>query len=387
MVKRIAVVTGTRAEFGLLEPLLEKIVSSDETELQLIVTGMHLSSEFGMTVREVRGAGYHIADEIEMLLSSDSSVGVAKSVGLATIGFADSFRRLQPDWVVVLGDRFEILAAATTAMLMGVPIAHIHGGERTDGAIDDSIRHAVTKMARLHFVSTEDYRRRVIQLGESPKTVHHVGAIGLDRIDSQRLIPKEQLAHDLGLAPGLPWCTVTFHPVTTRPHETRHDVEQLTQAMAERRDLFFVITKANADENGRLVNRLLNDFVTSAGNAALFDSLGSLRYLSCVAASEFVLGNSSSGIIEAPFLGTPAVDIGLRQHGRISGPLVVHCEPDVEAIHAAIERARALRSQNVQARSPYYNGGASSRILKELRQTVYQGTKVFFDVSFDSIQV
>jgi len=382
VVKKIAVVTGTRADFGLLQPLLDKIVADPETELQLIVTCMHLSPEFGMTVTEIRDGGYEITDEVEILLSSDSSVGTAKSVGLGTIGFADSLRRLHPDWLVVLGDRFEILGAASAAMLMGVPIAHIHGGERTDGAIDDSIRHAVTKMATVHFVSTPEYRKRVIQMGESPDRVFDVGAIGLDRIDSDALIPREQLATDLQLDSEKPWCVVTYHPVTTKPEDTQHDVAELIGAMRSRQDLFFIITKANADETGRRVNQMLQDFVETADNAVLFDSLGSKRYLSCVKTAKLVLGNSSSGIIEAAHLATPTVDIGTRQAGRVRGPSVFHAKPEMTSILDTIDRVFDFAARNGKITSPYYNGGAAGPIMEMLKDQLPSRSKVFFDVEF-----
>jgi len=383
MVKRIAVVTGTRADFGLLQPLLDKIVADPETELQLIATGMHLSPEFGMTVTEVRDAGYEIADEIEILLSSDSSVGTAKSVGLATIGFADSFRRLRPDWIVVLGDRFEILGASTAAMLMGLPVAHIHGGERTEGAVDEAIRHSVTKMSTLHFVSTPEYRKRVIQLGEPPERVHHIGAIGLDRINYETLLPKDKLGKDLGIDPGRPWCTVTFHPVTLEPDATQDAVKALTGALDEFSDMFFIITKANADEGGRLMNQILGEYAASRSNSKLFDSLGSARYLSCVYASELVLGNSSSAIIEAPHLLTPSVDIGSRQQGRARGDSVVHCETSQNSIVEAVRHARQIKAQNPFPASPYYNGGAANPIMEVLKRTPPSRVKRFHDIEFD----
>lgn len=380
---KIAVVTGTRADFGLLDPLLRGIVTDTATELQLVVTGMHLSPEFGMTVQEVRSSGYRVADEIEILLSSDTGTGTAKSVGLATVGFADSFRRLDPDWIVLLGDRFEILAAAVAAFFQGIPVAHIHGGERTDGALDDAIRHAITKMSVLHFVSTKDYQRRVIQLGENPITVHHVGAIGLDRIDFSELITKSELAKYLGIDGTKPWCTVTFHPVTTRPGEVRTNINELISVLKTISDMEFVITKANADENGRLINSLMEEFVATVDNAVLVDSLGSKRYLSCVQASALVLGNSSSGILEAPFLKTPTVDIGDRQGGRIRGKSVIHAEPIASRILYAIQKARALADAAVYEENPYYNGGAAKRILEAIKNTEPSTRKTFFDLDFD----
>lgn len=383
MVKKIAVATGTRAEFGLLQPLLDKIVEDPETDLQLIVTGMHLSPEFGMTVSEVRDAGYQIADEIEILLSSDTGVGTAKSVGLATIGFADTLHRLKPDWLVLLGDRFEMLGVATAALLVGVPIAHIHGGERTEGAIDESIRHSITKMAHLHFVSTPEYRKRVIQMGESPDRVFHVGAIGLDRIDKAQLISKDDLAGDLNVDPDRRWCTVTYHPVTTETTAIEESVAELTAAMNEVDDLVFVITKANADEGGRLVNKMLTEFAERAEHVHIFSSLGSMRYLSCVFHSELVLGNSSSAIIEAPHLGTPSVNIGSRQCGRARGESVINCSESQDEIVKAIKRARAIDDPNVFESSPYYIGGAAAPILKELKVLQSGRSKNFYDVDFE----
>ena len=383
MVKKIAVVTGTRADFGLLQPLLDRIVDDPETELQLIVTGMHLSPEFGMTIEEIHDAGYDIEDEVEILLSSDTGVGTAKSVGLATIGFADTLRRLGPDWLVVLGDRFEILAAATAAMFVGTPIAHIHGGELTEGAVDDRIRHAVTKMSMLHFVSTPEYRKRVIQLGEAPDRVFYVGAIGLDRIREEELLTKEELGDSLGIDPSRPWCTVTYHPVTTAPDSIEKSVGELVAAMKSRPDIFFIITKANADEGGRKVNRLLGEYVDHAQNAALFDSLGSRRYLSCVKVSMLVLGNSSSGLIEAPYLKTPTVNIGIRQRGRARGQSVINCNEDHSDIEAAIKAATSITNDDIFATSPYYNGGAAKRILSTLKSISLSRIKTFHDVKFE----
>lgn len=380
--KNLAVVTGTRAEFGLLQPLLEKIAADPDTNLQLVVTGMHLSPEFGMTVNEVRDAGYEIAEEIEMLLSSDTGVGTAKSVGLATIGFADALHRLRPDWLVVLGDRFEVLAAATAALLVGVPIAHIHGGERTEGAIDESIRHSVTKLAQLHFVSTSEYRKRVIQLGERPDTVFHVGAIGLDRIDHRSLASRTEIASSLGLDQSRRWCTVTYHPATTEPDAIQSRVGALIGAMRLEPEWQFVITKANADQGGRLVNRLLADFVSGVENAFLFDSLGSHRYLSCVHHSDVVLGNSSSAIIEAPQLGTPSVDVGDRQRGRVRGDSVTHCSETSEEIRAALRLAGVRKHSGKKFGNPYYVGGAAEVVFGALKTKKAIRAKPFYDLEF-----
>ena len=382
MVKKVAVVTGTRAEYGLLKPLIERLQDDAAFDCHLIVTGAHLAPEFGMTVNEIRADGVAIADEVEMLLGSDSRTGTAKSVGLGTIGFADSFRRLRPDLVVVLGDRFEILAAATAAMLTGVPIAHLHGGERTEGAIDESIRHAITKMSHLHFVSTEEYARRVIQLGEQPDSVFHVGAIGLDRIDRDRLSSKRELAERLGLPPDARWCAATYHPVTLEHGANEAQFRAVLEAVALRRDVFFVFTKANADAEGRRINAMIEAFVADNDNAALFDSLGSHTFLSLMAASDFVLGNSSSGIIEAPFLGVPTIDIGNRQQGRVRAPSVLNVAPKADAIAAAIEHCVSDAGSFRFDENPYYAGGAVDRIVRELKTRTPAPTKRFHDVDW-----
>lgn len=382
MVKKVAIVTGTRAEYGLLKPLLDQLHADAAFDSRLIVTGAHLVPEFGMTVEEIRADGVAIADEIEMMLGSDSRYGTAKSVGLGTIGFADSFRRLRPALVVVLGDRFEILAAATAAMLTGVPIAHIHGGERTEGAVDESIRHAITKMSHLHFVSTEEYARRVIQLGEQPDSVFHVGAIGLDRIDRQRITPKREVAERLGLPRDLRWCATTYHPVTLEHGTNEAQFQQVLDAVALRRDVYFVFTKANADAEGRRINAMIEAFVAKHDNAALFDSLGSQMFLSLMAASDFVLGNSSSGIIEAPFLGIPTIDIGNRQRGRVHAPSVLHVEPTRDAVADAMERCASNACSFRFDVNPYYAGGATQQIVRTLKERQPAHAKQFHDVNW-----
>jgi GDP/UDP-N,N'-diacetylbacillosamine 2-epimerase (hydrolysing) len=292
-------------------------------------------------------------------------------------------RHFSPDWLVVLGDRFEIFAAATAAMLVGTPIAHIHGGERTEGALDERIRHAVTKMSMLHFVSTPEYRKRVIQLGEEPERVLNVGAIGLDRIHEEELLSKGELANLLGLDITRPWCTVTYHSVTTNPDSVEQAASELIAAMVSRQDLLFVITKANADEGGRKINRMLSEYTSRAQNATLLDSLGSRRYLSCVKASALVLGNSSSGLIEAPYLKTPTVNIGIRQRGRARGASVIECSEDQYEIEAAIKAATTLTNDDVFTTSPYYNGGAAESIMRVLKNSTPPRIKSFHDVSFE----
>jgi UDP-hydrolysing UDP-N-acetyl-D-glucosamine 2-epimerase len=380
MVRKIAVVTGTRAEYGLLVPLIELFRKDPDLQLQLIVTGMHLSPEFGMTVDEIRADGVPISDEIEILLSSDSAHGTAKSVGVATIGFTDSFRKLKPDIVVVLGDRFEVLAAATAAMLIGIPVAHLHGGERTEGAVDESIRHAVTKMSHLHFVSTAEYARRVIQLGEAPKSVFHVGAIGLDRVDAKRLVPKVELAARLGLPGDKSWCAVTYHPVTLEHDPKQEHFQQVLDTIGGFPEVFFIVTNANADAGGRMINSMIAAFVEESDHAKAFGSLGSQNYLSVVAASKFVMGNSSSGIIEAPFLRIPSIDIGIRQQGRVRCASVIHVDANRTAIAEAIRRCLSAADKFDFAYNPYYAGGAAPKILRVVKDWRPSRVKAFHDI-------
>jgi GDP/UDP-N,N'-diacetylbacillosamine 2-epimerase (hydrolysing) len=381
MVKKISIVTGTRAEYGLLTPLIKLIKQDPDLELQLIVTGMHLSPEFGMTIAEIDADGTPISDEIEILLSSDSGYGTAKSVGLATLGFADSYRRLRPDLVVVLGDRSEILAAATVALLIGIPVAHIHGGERTEGAIDESMRHAITKMSRLHFVATDEYARRVKQLGEAPECVFHVGAIGLDRIEKRQLMSKSELAARLCLPDDKPWCAVTYHPVTLERDLNSQHLQQMLNAIRAYPGVCFIFTKANADASGRMINSMIAAAVADSHHMVLFDSLGSSIYLSVMAASKFVMGNSSSGIIEAPFLRIPSIDVGTRQQGRVRCASVVHVAPDCTQIKQAIERCLAKTNVEEFVYNPYYVGGAAQKILDVIKNRQMSPLKVFHDLA------
>lgn len=379
--RKIGIVTGTRAEYGLLSPLIAAIRADNELTLQLIVTGTHLAPEFGATVAEIRADHIPISDELEILLSSDTSVGTAKSTGLATIAFADSFRRLAPDVLVLLGDRFEVLAAASAAMIMGIPVAHIHGGERTEGAIDESIRHAVTKMSHLHFVSTKEYAHRVIQMGEHPSTVFHVGAIGLDRVANLATVSREALAGSLQIPIDREWCTATFHPTTIDPEADLDNLSALLEAISIFPRIVFVFTKANADAHGRAINAALEMHCDANDNAVLFDSLGSKRYLILVSESAFVIGNSSSGLIEAPFLRVPTIDIGIRQQGRVRCASVQHVEPNVQEIQTAINACLDPKSIFQYEPNPYYAGGATSRILEALKTRLPSRLKRFFDVS------
>ncbi len=383
---KICVVTGSRAEYGLLYWLLKKLESAEDFELELVVTGMHLSPEFGMTYKEIEKDGFPIAEKIPMLLSSDAPAGVTKSTGLGLIGFADLFDRSRPDVVVVLGDRFELFAVASAALFAAIPIAHIHGGEVTTGAFDEAIRHSITKMASLHFTAAEAYRKRVIQLGEQPDTVFNVGAPGLENIQKISLLTKEETEQSLGLKLGQKSLLVTWHPVTLEPGRAKQDLKVLLDALDKLDDTKFVFTKSNADNEGRSLNRIIVDYVTSCPEkAVVHTSLGQLRYLSTLKQVSGVIGNSSSGIIEAPSIKTGTINIGRRQEGRVRASSIIDCDPDLESICSAFERLFSSEFQSLvqHTRNPHDGGPVSENILRILRQQESSGwrKKPFFDVT------
>jgi len=385
--RKICIVTGTRAEYGLLYWLMKEVAADPEMQLQLIVTGMHLSPEFGMTVERIEQDGFVIHKKVEMLLSSDSPVAMSKSVGLGCIGFADAYDDLQPDIVVVLGDRFEILAAAAAAALQRIPIAHIHGGESTEGAVDEAIRHAVTKMAQLHFVAAEPYRRRVIQLGEQPARVYNVGAPGLDYIVRTQLLERAAFEQAIDFSLGKDNFLVTYHPETLTLDDSLIALKQLLAALDDFPEAKIIFTKANADINGRAINAYLEQYVErNHGRAALFSSLGQLRYLSAIQHVDVVIGNSSSGIIEVPFFRKPTINIGDRQTGRLKASSVIDCSSEHEAISGAIAQAlsSSFRDGLKNVRSLYGDGQASTT-MKQLLKTVELNDilrKTFFDIEF-----
>lgn len=370
--RKICVVTGTRAEYGLLYWLLREIEADEALTLQLVVTGMHLAPEFGMTVESIERDGFPIAERVEMLLSSDTPVGVAKAIGLGVIGFADVLARLQPDVVVVLGDRFEVLAVAQAALVARIPLAHLHGGEVTEGAFDDAIRHAITKMAHLHFVAAEPFRQRVIQMGEHPDRVFLVGAPGLDHLKRSPLLDRDALEAALGVPLRTPTLLVTYHPVTLDAGDPAEPLRELFAALDRLPDSLVLFTKANADTHGRALNALIDAYAAERPERVrAFASLGQTRYLSALHHADAVVGNSSSGLIEAPAAGVPTVNIGDRQGGRLRGASVLDCAPERDAIGAALARALdpAFRAAVREMASPYGRGDASRRI-KDCLKTV-----------------
>ena len=379
--KKICIITGTRADYGLLFPLISLLASDRDFDMRLVVTGSHLSPQFGLTYQQIEKDGFDIDKKIDILMSSDTPSAVSKAMALAMIGFGDYFECARPDLVIVLGDRYEILAAVSAAVVAGVPVAHLHGGEVTEGAYDELFRHAITKMSLLHFTSSELHRQRVIQLGEQPDRVFNVGAIGIDNIVNARLMDKQELASSVQFSLEQPYALVTFHPVTMEKTETVHQFQQLLDAMDLLEDMRFIITKANADDGGRLINQMIDQYVALTPHKAIaVASLGQIRYLSAMKYCTCVIGNSSSGIIEAPSFQVPTIDIGNRQKGRTAADSVIHCEPDTKAIMDAVRTARSKAFQDSLPNivNPYGDGHVSAKIVGKL--------KIFFLRSDDGIK-
>ena len=369
MRRRICVVTGSRAEFGLLRPVMEGIRDAEGCELLVVATGTHLAPEFGSTAGEIEDAGFRIDHRVEMLVSGDTATATAKSIGLGVIGFADALASLAPDLLVVLGDRFEILSAVLAALPARVPVAHLHGGETTEGAFDEAIRHAITKMSHLHFVAAEEYRRRVIQLGEEPARVFMVGGLGVDSIRRLRLLGRAELEAALGLSFGDRALLITFHPATLDDEGAGGQMEELLAALEPLADTTLVFTMPNADTGGRSLMRQIEQFVAGRRNAHAFTSLGQLRYLSCLQYVDGVVGNSSSGLAEVPSFRKGTIDIGDRQRGRLRAESVIGCAPRRAAIGAAIRElySPAFQERLRSVRNPYGDGGASDRIVTVLQ--------------------
>ena len=385
MKTKVCVITGSRAEYGLLYPLMKEIKEDEGFNLQILVTGMHLSPEFGLTYREIEKDGFQIHEKVEMVLSSDTDAGITKSTGLGMIGFADTFNRLTPDLVILLGDRFEIFAAATAAYFAKIPIAHLHGGEVTEGATDEGLRHAITKMSYWHFTSTDSYRRRVIQLGENPEMVFNVGAIGIDNIKQIEPLNKKYLSEDLKFELDLPFLLITYHPVTLEKNSAEKQFKELLTALEQFPDLRLIFTKPNADSNGRIIIKLIDDYVNhNSHRAAGFVSLGQKRYLSLMKFTHAVVGNSSSGIIETPSLGIPTVNIGDRQKGRERADSVIDTQPDCEAIVASIKKAVSSEFQDFckSVKNVYGEGETTLQIMDILknRQIPQNLKKHFYDL-------
>lgn len=384
--RKICVVTGSRADYGLLRRLMEAIRRDPAVQLQIIATGMHLSPQFGSTFREIKEDGFDIDIKVDMLLAADSAVAVTKAMGLGLLGFADALDRLSPDVLVVLGDRFEALVAAQSALVARVPIAHIHGGETSEGSMDESFRHAITKIAHLHFVAAESYRRRVVQLGEDPDWVFDVGAPGLDCLADLEWLSREELEADLRLPLAAPLILVTYHPATLGHLPPAIAMDEILAALDRIPQATVVFTYPNADMGGRSLIEAIERYVgANTHRAASFASLGQLRYLSLLRLADVVLGNSSSGLTEAPALKTATVNVGDRQKGRLKASSVIDAGEDWQSIAAAL--ARALSPEFKEALpttvSLYGIGGASAKILERLKAPLPPLQKTFIDMAHD----
>lgn len=388
MLKKAAVVTATRAEYGMLKNVIDRIDKSEKLELCLMVTGTHFVPEYGMTIKEIEQDGYPIAERIDVLMASDTPSAVSKTMGLTMMSFAEAFERQQPDCLVVLGDRYEILAVCSAAMNAGIPIIHISGGETTQGAIDESIRHCITKMSYLHFAGCETYRQRIIQLGEEPDRVYNFGDVGIESI---RLVPamtKQELEESINFSLDKPYMSVTFHPVTLEVQEAEAQMQELLAALENFGDMKFVITKANADAGGRRINKMIDSFVAEHDNCAAYASLGIKRYVNLLRFSEGMIGNSSSGIREAPTIGVPTINIGNRQKGRLQADSILNCAPKKEEIIQAVRKSQTVefREQARHTVNPYGDGNASERIVRTITDYLYENKicleKKFYDVAF-----
>ncbi|EAS44630.1 UDP-N-acetylglucosamine 2-epimerase [Photobacterium profundum] len=389
MNKNVAVFTGTRAEYGLLFWLLKDIQNDPQLQLQLLVSGMHLSPEFGETYQQIEKDGFVIDEKIEILLSSDSAVGTAKSMGLGVLGFSDALARLQPDVLVILGDRFEALAAAQTAMIMRIPIVHLHGGEITEGAYDDAIRHAITKLSYLHGTSTEAYRQRVIQLGEAPERVTNVGAIGLDHLKRATFMSVDELSESLNFKLTKPYFVVTYHPVTLGDEAPETTFQMLLDTLDAYPDHQVILTYPNADDGGRRIIPMLEEYARQHPRRVLaIPSLGQVRYLSSIAHATAVIGNSSSGIIEVPSFDVPTVNIGTRQKGRLAAKSVLNTQPTQTSMADAIKVAvtRNYKQRDEQIHNPYGQGDSSAKVIEMIKSLNFEPSKAFYDLTFDDVQ-
>jgi len=383
---KICIITGARAEYGLLRPLIEKIGKDDYLELQIVVTGMHLSPEFGFTYTEINTDGYEINEKIEILLSSDTPVGIAKSMGLAMISFSECYERIKPDTIILLGDRYEIFAAVSVASVSRIPVVHLHGGEVTQGAIDEVFRHSITKMSYLHFTSTEEYRQRVIQLGEEPERVFNVGAIGIENIKNMKLLSKQDFQKSVSFKLGVRNILVTFHPVTLEDNTSKEQFGNLLRAIEHFEDLNVIFTKANSDTNGRIINQMIDKYVErNPVKSIAFISMGQLRYLSAIQYVDAVVGNSSSGIIEVPSFKKPTINIGDRQKGRIQANSIINCRPVEDEIYRSLVTvfSNEYKEKLVNVTNPYGDGKVSDKIIKEIKKRLNKEVdlkKGFYDL-------
>lgn len=384
--RKICFVTGTRADYGIMTPLMKEIQMSSEAEIQVIATNMHLSPEYGMTVKEILADGFQVDAKVDSLLSGDSAAATVKSMGLTQIGMADAFDRLKPDLIVILGDRYEMLAVASAALIFRIPIAHLHGGETTEGAYDDCIRHAITKLSTLHFTSTQLYAQRVIRMGEDPERVFYVGSLGAEAIRHEKTISREELEKILGFELGEKYIVATFHPVTTTPGEEESQTKAFTEALGT---LFndgwkVLITMPNSDTGGKTVAGIIKEWAAKyPDNVKTVASLGRLNFYSALKNSAAAVGNSSSGLIEAPSFGIPTLNIGDRQKGRAQGESVINCSPDKNGIIQGLNTvlSDSFRQKAKYATNPYEKAGTLQAITDKLLHAPLPATKSFVDAT------
>ena len=363
--RKICVITGTRAEYGLLYWLMKEIQQDDDLILQIYVTGMHLSEEFGSTYQQIEKDGFIINRKIDISLISDSELDISKSIGLGVIGFADAFNKLRPDLIVVLGDRFEIFSAVSAAMIAKIPVAHLHGGEATEGLIDEPIRHSITKMSHVHFAATDEYRNRIIQLGEHPDRVFNVGGVGIDNINKLKLLSKIDFEKVINFKLGEKNILITFHPVTLEKSTSRIQFKELLDYINELKNTKIIFTKANSDTDGRVINSMIDEYVANRDHTIAFKSMGQLNYLSALQFMDAVVGNSSSGLIEAPSFKIGTIDIGDRQKGRMKAKSVITCLPNKVSIDSAFNQLYSKEFKRIinEVVNPYGAGGASKKII------------------------
>jgi GDP/UDP-N,N'-diacetylbacillosamine 2-epimerase (hydrolysing) len=382
--RKICVVTGTRAEYGLLYWLMKEINANKDLELQVIVTGMHLSEEFGNTYQQIEKDGFTINKKVDLSLKSDTELEISKSMGIGMIGFADAFNELQPELLVVLGDRFEIFSAVSAAMVAKIPVAHLHGGETTEGVFDESIRHSITKMSHLHFTATEIYRNRVIQLGEHPRRVFNVGGLGIENIYKLKLLSKNEFEKSIDFKLGDKNILVTYHPVTLEKSTSKVQFQALLDSINELKNTKIIFTKANSDTDGRVINDMIDNYVAQHDNTISFTSMGQLNYLSALQLMDAVVGNSSSGLLEAPSFKIGTIDIGDRQKGRIKASSVISCLPSKNSIDSAFEKLYSEDFQSIvnNTKNPYENGDASRSIMNIIKDFNLIGIlkKTFYDL-------
>lgn len=388
--KKVCVVTATRAEYGLLKPVIQRIIEDSDLELCLLVTGAHLSEMHGQTVTEIEKDGFPIAKRIPMELSDTSPIALNREMAGLQAEAGAFFSREKPDFLLLLGDRYEMLSVATAAMMCRIPIGHIHGGETTEGAIDEAIRHAITKMSYLHFTSIPEYRRRVIQLGEAPERVFAVGALGVENILNLPLLSEKEIRELLHIEKDRPYGMVTFHPVTLEADGAQKQLCELMEAMKKEDDFEYVVTFANADAGGNRLNQMWREFAAQNSHIHLYASLGVRNYLSAVKYAAIVMGNSSSGILEAPSFKLPVINIGDRQKGRLQAECIINCEPVEAEIRRAMEKGRSEDFQKMleKVENPYGKGDTSKQIIETVKGYLEEEKinlkKAFYDIEFQT---